>query len=333
MKRIKILHLSDLHFPLPLQSGKVDDKEGVLGPEDYEGHCNVKVFEEYLLRLAKEVDTEKCILVTGDLTDKGKVDGLNQAASFLKSAADILGIPYGNIIVAPGNHDIQRAELSAPQWQPFKAATTDFCTPFNPTNVFEIKNHLIILPLNSCQLHIDKSPIKRFFLKDAEKITLTEIAKISEDQFLSMAETLSLSKAPIRIAALHHHIVPIWGVEAKKFDPILNAGKFVRELQKRGFSLIVHGHKHGRGVKYFQDMELTSHPVGFYVISANWFGDKIGWFNEIDITFKTATLPQIIYKGYFLEGGSVKEVKDSIDCSPKILVETEKQAIDFALEI
>lgn len=64
MKRIKILHLSDLHFPLPLKSGKVDDKEGVLGPEDYEGHGNVRVFEEYLRRLAKEVDTEKCILVT-----------------------------------------------------------------------------------------------------------------------------------------------------------------------------------------------------------------------------------------------------------------------------
>lgn len=325
MKRIKILHLSDLHFPLPLKSGKVDDKEGVLGPEDYEGHGNVRVFEEYLRRLAKEVDTEKCILVTGDLTDKGQVDGLNRGASFLKRAADILEIPYVNIIVAPGNHDIQRAGTLDAQWQPFKAATADFCTPFNLTKVYEITDHLIILPLNSCQLHVTKS----FF----RKYTHTEIAKISEDQFSSMAETLSLSKAPVRIAALHHHVVPMWGVEAKKFDPILNAGRFVIELQKSGFSLIVHGHKHGQGVKYFQDMELTSHPVGFYVISGNWFGDRTGWFNEIDITFKTATLPQIMYKAYFLEGGNVKEVKDSIDCSPKILTDTEKHPIDFAFEL
>jgi len=80
-------------------------------------------------------------------------------------------------------------------------------------------------------------------------------------------------------------------------------------------------------------MVLTPHPVGFYVISGNWFGDNIGWFNEIDIVFKTATLPQIMYKGYFIEGGNVKEIKDSIDCSPKMLAEAEKQAIDFAFEL
>lgn len=48
----------------------------------------------------------------------------------------------------------------------------------------------------------------------------------------------------LKVAVLHHHVVPLPIEEVKKFDVPTNAGRFVKELTEAAFHMILHGHKH-----------------------------------------------------------------------------------------
>jgi len=48
----------------------------------------------------------------------------------------------------------------------------------------------------------------------------------------------------LKVAVLHHHIVPMITEEAKKFELLINAAAFKKELTDEGFKLVLHGHKH-----------------------------------------------------------------------------------------
>jgi len=51
----------------------------------------------------------------------------------------------------------------------------------------------------------------------------------------------------LKIAVLHHHVLPMRGEEVKQFDLLLNAGRFKAELCAAGFQLVAHGHRHDPG--------------------------------------------------------------------------------------
>jgi 3',5'-cyclic AMP phosphodiesterase CpdA len=58
-----------------------------------------------------------------------------------------------------------------------------------------------------------------------------------------------------KIAVVHHHPAPIADVDTKlasriqeSFMVFYNAGSFLREINRRGFNLVVHGHKHFAGM-------------------------------------------------------------------------------------
>lgn len=48
----------------------------------------------------------------------------------------------------------------------------------------------------------------------------------------------------IKVAVLHHHVVPFIPEEVKQFELLLNAGQFKKQLVDAGFQVVMHGHKH-----------------------------------------------------------------------------------------
>ncbi len=48
----------------------------------------------------------------------------------------------------------------------------------------------------------------------------------------------------LKIAVLHHHVVPFIPEEVKQFELLLNAGQFKKQLMDAGFRIVIHGHKH-----------------------------------------------------------------------------------------
>ena len=90
------------------------------------------------------------------------------------------------------------------------------------------------------------------------------------------------------------HVAPIvTGEEFKKFESVLNAGAFKAQLQRHGFQIVLHGHKHwheafvdtaisGGGALLVVSggtiggSEARGHYPGFYWLELNGFRDALG---------------------------------------------------------
>ena len=91
-----ILHISDLHFIK-------NTNEIVIAKND--------TIQRDLIRRLQELREQwkpNILCITGDISDKNKDGGYEQAQIFISRLADELGISPNNIVVCPGNHDFDR---------------------------------------------------------------------------------------------------------------------------------------------------------------------------------------------------------------------------------
>jgi 3',5'-cyclic AMP phosphodiesterase CpdA len=90
------------------------------------------------------------------------------------------------------------------------------------------------------------------------KSRLYDVARFSPAQLRAVRRMLEASaKEPtVRIALLHHHLLPVNVMEeAKAFESILNLGVLRLFLNDNRFDVVLHGHKHS-GHTYFDDIQL-----------------------------------------------------------------------------
>lgn len=102
---VKLLHLSDLHFG-PGTAIDVDIKDEIGETADF------PTFRDRLIVFLKQAGLRfDYVLVTGDLTIAGRVQGLREFLEFVDDLQDTGIFPQdANIVVVPGNHDVTRPE-------------------------------------------------------------------------------------------------------------------------------------------------------------------------------------------------------------------------------
>lgn len=310
--KIKVIHLSDLHFPDPLSAANVHDRgKKVIHSSHHMGN-STSFFLDYCKTIPRDQYDDIIIVVTGDLTKNADSDGLQKCELFLKECCDALKIPFQNVIIAPGNHDIQRGAEPDLQFDNFKNYTRDFCTPFTTPRYYEKPDCLLVFPLNSSEVmtpdeNINKN--KGWFKNAISKWTdsgktstkAIDIPIIAQEQLREMKLATSTSTAKMRIVLLHHHLVPVWDNEAKEFGFVLNAGPVIRDVQEAGFSIVLHGHKHTHSAKVITDLEAQKGPFPVCVIGSRTFADRDAWFNEIEINIGVKTT--VLYQRYCFENG------------------------------
>lgn len=89
-----------------------------------------------------------------------------------------------------------------------------------------------------------------------DSITGVDPARISPSElelFCSLATILKNEfeddyRSSLKVAVLHHHVAPIYSEEIKQFEQITNAALFKQRLCQMGFQIVLHGHKHERGI-------------------------------------------------------------------------------------
>lgn len=93
-----IIHISDIH------RGLQDDEDN---PDLYKSTLQslIRDVEKYS---TQNIPTPNLILVSGDITTKGSIEGYKTAKRFLQELGDTLNISNERIVLAPGNHDIDR---------------------------------------------------------------------------------------------------------------------------------------------------------------------------------------------------------------------------------
>jgi 3',5'-cyclic AMP phosphodiesterase CpdA len=249
--QLQIIHLSDVHFGSShnFNIDKSPSGEGLPG-------AGVLSLSEILFRDLADGDPNCPTLVafTGDVTTKYEEEGFKQAVPFFQDLAKtrIAGKKRGirAIAAVPGNHDID-VNVDNPRakwlyWNEFynkvfeKVLKTriEDGAPLEYVKLIDKSSEgYCVLTLNS-EVHVRKgSPDQyRGQIDEQQLDRISQLLKKNE-------ETL---KRSIRIALIHHHpiLIPTLVEPERNYDAVLRAGDLLTVLNKYGFHLILHGHKH-----------------------------------------------------------------------------------------
>lgn len=259
MDEIRIVHLSDLHFADTTLRGERKNRD---------------VWTEVRRWIKTEIDPH-LVLVTGDLTDNASHDEFTLANNALHDlvGSGRIGLRY---LVVPGNHDrylyygtgfghwirrfFLRNHAIARDWLEDrenrylgKFAGTD-CVARNGGALV----HDVTLPppgadsvlpdAKTWKLRIvgfDSCPSGQWFAQGA----ITDSAIVHGCRLAKEGTT-----ADLVIALVHHHVLPVPGVESRAQSSslgsllnatgMLNSGKFLQALCDANVNLLLHGHEH-----------------------------------------------------------------------------------------
>jgi 3',5'-cyclic AMP phosphodiesterase CpdA len=200
----RILHLSDLH------TGTREDPE----------------IEQAVAGLVGRVNPE-LIVVSGDLTHRGRPEQHERAARFLRG----LGAP---LVVIPGNHDI-------PYTFPARFTRTfeEFERHWETTEPVYRSQLLHVVGLNSVRPWRQQSGGLRQSQLDAAARLLGEA-----------------HDGALRVAVLHHHLIGApWRTRKK---PVARRNHVLGSLVDAGAELILAGHIHQAAVSERREFEVTT---------------------------------------------------------------------------
>ena len=283
MKPFRILHITDLHLS---PDGDRDPYDFAGLHESKAEQFTSKLGNA--LRYLPQAEWPQAVIVTGDLVQKGgAIRGEFAAANhFLKAIARFLHLSLERIYVVPGNHDIDwsGSDSFTERSRNFREAMQEFTTPkleegtpephFEPlTNVVDgvdIELVLLVSPTYSGIRHPDHPAVYAHVAEtlsdwSAEqlkqlhhalerargKIDVAAIGAAQRTYIANKFRATNLDNGPIRIAALHHHLLPDPQLEVSTFESVLDAGCVLDLLLDREFDLVLTGHKHNRRLIHY----------------------------------------------------------------------------------
>lgn len=279
---LNFLHITDCHLSVTATHQTVDVK---LKGGHVRQPLRQDTLDMTLAAVASELLSQKisldAIVFSGDGTIKGDPDGQVDLRQMLLRNFCRLGIDAEKIVATPGNHDIvagtkpsspERYELFRSAWMQGDSSIVPFLDGIHQIDKLDFSKHALIgparrwaiFPINSSnwsQLRLDaeqnddvkalqefltKQPNQKHLEEALARLTSYDMARISEHQ-LSAIQTLATATKdiPLRIAVLHHHLMPVSDREEFKAGAdITNLGALRQVLLEHGFHIVVHGHKH-----------------------------------------------------------------------------------------
>lgn len=318
VSRVRILQIGDMHFPAALMSRRnIDDKDNRFSSElkGIISSSPLKLVMQKCYELMESGRVQALVLM-GDLTDRGDLDGYQSAVRYVVEALQVgagrkhQGMPC---IVVPGNHDINRELASSPsltdKFTPLNACLSKHgLSPFPVDGLLKtvIPGHqgfLELISLNSCWGCGVRETIPEPFRTEVYA-AVDAVAKKSEAGLLAYYERQLDSPAfsdhtvqktldaladeagaqlPILIA--HHNLLPQRITRLAPYTELINSGAIRSALLEANRPcLYLHGHIHDDPV------EVIKIPGGQSVISICAPEIERG-FNVVDLAFTASGFP------------------------------------------
>ena len=264
---VRVLHVADLHG-----ANKTSKT-----PE--------KWWEGKIASLASEAPFD-AVICSGDVGDNGSLESLTTGFAYLARLCKLAGGKNNvspRLIITPGNQDVSRptpdsseAERSRIRFQHFKSALrasglSCVCPRMTssgaPAALFVPPNGgIAVVPI--CTTWVSGDPAPEFEKKINAALTgqaettkesvrnalrtdmpFVRTADIDEIEKMCDNQRSRLAQACVRIAVAHHPFWALPSVEStyRGFDIVANGMEVVSRLEKMGFQLLLHGHKHYLG--------------------------------------------------------------------------------------
>lgn len=241
-----LLHLSDLHFQDRRQASLWFDQLA----EDLRGELKVE---------PRQLDL---VLLTGDITDKGQADGYKAAQQFLADLQGEFQLAPEQMLIVPGNHDLNRAAARSPEDGRF-LDFAEFYRSVRPDAYPQLEDHQFTLH------HFPEKQILVLGLNsaweiDAERPGQASINGVALGRALRQIRNTRRYDGCLKLAIWHHPI------QSESDDRIRDTG-FLEVLAKAGFRLGLHGHVHEAQLGLFRyDLTLAGRQLS--LLGAGTFG-------------------------------------------------------------
>jgi tetratricopeptide (TPR) repeat protein len=264
-----IIHISDPHF------GTMERDGGLVQMHRFVDGQYSRKLSEHLTREFFSANShfrfgsENLILViSGDLTYRARAEEFDRVKAFLEEVCDGIGISRERVVLVPGNHDVDWLGSKQDMSRRFDnyigfldsfygqelfrrlypRLQWDLKVNSKRTPAFELVSivrcdPLIIIGMNSCVYETDQDHYG--FVGGRQLEVVDELLAPHRDS------------ASIRVAVFHHHLHPYpepieeraSGAPLLDMSTVRDAGLVERNLERLGFDIVLHGHKHKSQVR------------------------------------------------------------------------------------
>lgn len=309
MKKLNILHVSDLHFEdrEKQPAGNIKDKR--LSSE-FQEELRYKNVGETLKKTVlnafrnKKIDLIAC---TGDLCKAPERKNIDRALKYLVEIADNLNLKPEDVFVIPGNHDIDRENNDSPLEEFVSACKNNKVShsQYNKPLIKKIKG-IPIICVNSCigsneshkeifrEEHLEKVADLLSVLED-KKITpkqirtgeKLDIPAIGISQFGIIQDVIRDNPGNCSIVLSHHSPLPTQDIEVRPYGCLLDSGMIFHDLTNYGKKIILlHGHKHKSTASAAHSLDFTGKQGMLLVNGVSNFDNNSIEIANIEVTLK-----------------------------------------------
>jgi 3',5'-cyclic AMP phosphodiesterase CpdA len=280
-----ILHMSDLHFGPPEEWQWLDDHKSKMAGGDRRAQKDVLRETIRALSVDGTLAEVAAVVISGDLTNRASTDGFNEFLEFMESVLDHVPKEQCIVVPGNHDVPWEPGPGDPARYAEFLRATraAGFATPlldgedFDPTGILidddARERHVIsgedyvIVPINSSHFCWGQEPLSS---EAAEELLSTDVAhlaaavaelrrhdvaRISNAQIRALQELLRElypqllqgvdEDDRVRIAVLHHQLLPVSArEEMKTFESLTNLGAIRELFTELGIQVVLHGHKH-----------------------------------------------------------------------------------------
>lgn len=279
MKSIRLLHITDLHFRKKEVKGHEDNSknENSVDVKDktiatsYISKINSSWTHEFIesVKLWERRNSKiDAIVCTGDLGSSGNSESIETGVLFLNILCNQLEINKNNLIICPGNHDLDRKKIDN-EFESFekhltKEGYSNYCS-YENIKVIKIKD-IPIISINTClggsvtSLFVKKykeiigklkDKDKQKFKKELDQLQndyledYLDIPSIGVKQIDELIRTIGESDSDSVIVLMHHNPIPNNSIELRPYCQIMDGGKAMTLMMNTGKKIfILHGHTH-----------------------------------------------------------------------------------------
>jgi predicted phosphodiesterase len=289
-----ILHLSDLHLGDPdAWERKTDDKVGLVPAMENSRlavvETTLRTVKAHLAAEGRQIDA---LVVSGDLTSRNDPKGFERFRDLLKKV-DLA--PADSTVVVPGNHDVdwscdpgtkQKYErfLNVTRQENMRTPLCDgvdgddYASAAHPAEPVLWLPDAVIASVNTanwCGVRFDQpQKAHRRMGRLRRKPPTYDVARVSETQLDRLTDALKARPLDhrVRIAVLHHHLLPVTeDEEVKPFESFTNLARLRGWLRDHGFQVVLHGHKHRSTLTWDHIYDFEAHsraPQRVAIVSA-----------------------------------------------------------------
>ncbi|WP_064682829.1 metallophosphoesterase family protein [Rhizobium bangladeshense] len=320
LAKIRLLQIGDIHLVSNASSEAFLDDKDTTFPFNLKNIISRNPLKTVFRRIYEIIEhgDVDCVLIMGDLTDYGKLDGYAACAKYLASALQIGSkgihhdLPVG---IVPGNHDIDRGLAKDPgsntKFAPLLQALAEAGLPPLPVvkpipvTVPKGPSRAEIFLLNSCWGCGEEAfipPEFRTQIAAAIEAVITgpdadgaikayydrqlDTPAIAEDSIAAVVQALEGTPgSAIAVLVAHHNLLPQRRTRLAPYTELVNGGALRGALGELGRPVVyLHGHIHEDPV------EVVQLPNGAPLVSIS-APDIPKGFNLVDILFGENSLP------------------------------------------